>query len=351
MNSEKPNPDSRERLQKILARAGVASRRQVEELIREGRVTLNGHVAELGDRANLLEDHVRVDGKLISAQHRPDLYILLHEPRAVVSTLEDPEDRKTILDLVPKRLHKGLVSVGRLDYDSEGLLLLTTDGDFAHRVAHPRFGCVKTYEVKVKGSPKPGDIDRLRQGIVLDGRPTAPARITAFTGPEGLRDSSANSWWRVAIGEGRTRQIREMFSRIGHQVQRLRRVAVGPVSDPHLPKGEWRHLTPEEVENLSSGSKNAPTLTRGRRVRVARPTKGKDGAKGKGRGKSAKPGSRGADSKGAISKGPGSQGGPKKSGPKGSGAKGGGRTTVKKGKRPGGASGRGPKRTGRGNPR
>lgn len=347
MSAENNQPAERERLQKVLARAGVASRRQVEELIREGRVTLNGRAAELGDRADLEVDHVRVDGKLISSAQRPHLYILLHKPRAVVSTLADPEDRRTILDLVPARLHKGLVSVGRLDYDSEGLLLLTTDGDFAHRVAHPRFGCLKTYEVKVKGHPKPGDIDRLRQGILLDGRPTAPARIDAFSGPEGLRDSSSNSWWRISIGEGRTRQIREMFLRIGHPVNRLRRVAVGSVSDPHLPKGEWRLLTPEEVEGLRQGSDKAPALGRGRRTRVRRPTtgggkgtKGAGGARGdaKPRKSDTKTGTKSTDRRGAKS------GGPSSRPPKG---RGGGPS---KGRRPSGP-GRGSKRTGRGNPR
>lgn len=331
---------ARERLQKILARAGVASRRQVETLIREGRVTLNGQVAELGDRADLSVDHVRVDGRLIAASQRPHLYMLLHKPRAVVSTLEDPEDRKTILDLVPTRLHKGLVSVGRLDYDSEGLLLLTTDGDFAHRVAHPRFGCVKTYEVKVKGRPKPGDIDRLRQGILLDGRPTAPARIDAFSGPEGLRDSQSNTWWRVAIGEGRTRQIREMFLRIGHPVNRLRRVAVGSVSDPHLPKGEWRHLTPEEVESLREGSGKAPALAKGRRVRVRRPAGDKKAVGRRGANK------RGEDPRAAKRRGGDSnERGSKPRPPKGRGGGG-----PSKGRRASGPN-RGTKRTGRGNPR
>lgn len=338
-------PTGRERLQKVLARAGVASRRRIEELIREGRVTLNGRPAELGDRADLEVDAVKVDGRRIAANRRPHQYLLVNKPRAVVSTADDPEQRKTVLELIPVRLRKGLVPVGRLDYDSEGLLLLTTDGDFAHRVAHPRFGCVKTYEVKVKGHPKPGDIERLRRGVLVHGRPTAPARIDSFNGPEGLRESSHNSWWRVAIGEGRTRQIREMFMGIGHQVQRLRRVAIGPVSDALLARGSWRNLTNEEVEGLLSGSTKAPVLVKGRRSRPERRPKGPGTGKGRKAGGGAKKGakkvaSRSAEENGSRStRGAGAKG--RGGGPKGRGGSPGSAT---KGRRPS----RGPKRSGRG---
>jgi len=239
---------SEERLQKALARAGVASRRKVEELIREGRVTVNGHLAEIGEKADLDRDAVKVDGKRIQPP-RGHRYLLLNKPRGVMSTVSDPEGRPTVIDLVPPALRKALVPVGRLDFNSEGLLLLTDDGEFAQRVAHPSNGSVKTYEVKVKGHPQEGELDRLRGGIVLDGRRTAPCRIRPRRAI-GRREESENSWWVVELTEGRTRQIRDMFERVGHPVQKLRRVAIGPLADPGLAPGDLRELTPREVEML-----------------------------------------------------------------------------------------------------
>lgn len=246
---------NRERLQKVLARAGVASRRKVEELIREGRVTVNGAVAELGTKADLDHDAVKVDDKRVQPLRGPCVYLLLNKPSGYLSTRDDPENRKTVLDLIPLGLHKALVPVGRLDYETEGLLLLTSDGDFAQRVAHPRYGCAKTYEAKVKGSPEAKDLDKLRAGIVLDRRKTAPVQIEPFRGPDGPRDTKSNTWFRVVLGEGRTRQIREMFFRIGHPVQRLRRVRIGSLHDPALPQGQWRHLTDDEVESLRGSTR------------------------------------------------------------------------------------------------
>ncbi len=236
---------SRERLQKILARAGVASRREAEEIIAAGRVTVNGQVAGLGDKADPADDAVKVDGKRVHPPtgHR---YLLLNKPRAVMSTRRDPGGRPTVLDLVPEPLRKALVPVGRLDFLTEGLLLLTDDGDLAQRVAHPRYGCTKTYEVKVRGMPAERDLERLRRGIRLEGRPTAPAGITARPVP----GESDNSWWTVELSEGRTRQIRDMFQRIGHPVMKLRRVAIGPLRDADLPLGAVRELSEREVEQL-----------------------------------------------------------------------------------------------------
>ncbi len=239
-----------ERVQKVLARAGVASRRRAEELIREGRVTINGRVAELGDRADPANESIKVDGRRIHTPHRERRYLLLNKPGGYVSTVTDPQGRKTVMDLLPARLRTGLVPVGRLDYATEGLLLLTDDGELAQRVAHPRHGCTKTYEAKVKGRPSAEEITRLRQGIMLDGRRTAALEITALRGPKGPRETVGNSWWKVVLGEGRTRQIREMFFRIGHPVARLRRVAIGPLVDPALPRGGWRELKASEVELL-----------------------------------------------------------------------------------------------------
>ncbi|MEM1179623.1 MAG: pseudouridine synthase [Acidobacteriota bacterium] len=261
-----------ERLQKVLARAGVASRRTVEEWIAAGRVTVNGRAAELGARADLEVDAVRVDGKRIQPRRKAPVYLVLNKPRGVVSTLKDPEGRRSILDLIPERLHKGLVPVGRLDWDSEGLLLLTDDGDFAQAVAHPRYGCVKTYEVKVRNTPKESDLERLRGGIVINGRPSAPADIDPFRGPGGARETSANSWWRVRLTEGRTRQIREMFQRIGNPVQRLRRVAIGSFTAPDVPRGLWRELTPDEVIRIrDTSSEKKPRGAKGTGRRAAGP--------------------------------------------------------------------------------
>jgi 23S rRNA pseudouridine2605 synthase len=258
---------SEERLQKILARAGVASRRKVEELIREARVTINGRVAEIGDKADLERDAVKLDGKRILPKAGAHHYLLLNKPRGVMSTIKDPEGRPTVLDLVPPGLRKALVPVGRLDFQTEGLLLLTDDGDFAQHVAHPRYGCVKTYEAKVKGHPEPEDIARLEAGIVLDGKRTSPCRITARPVPRRAAEG-ANSWWSVELSEGRTRQIRDMFERIGHPVQKLRRVAIGPVRDPRLPVGSLRDLTEREVEQLRRATRERPA-----RVSPARPKK------------------------------------------------------------------------------
>ncbi|MEO1083807.1 MAG: pseudouridine synthase, partial [Acidobacteriota bacterium] len=295
-----------------LARAGVASRRTVEEWIAAGRVTVNGRTAKLGERADLEVDHIRVDGKRIQPRRRAPVYLVLNKPRGVVSTLKDPEGRRSILDLIPERLHKGLVPVGRLDWDSEGLLLLTDDGDFAQAVAHPRYGCVKTYEVKVRNTPKESDLERLRGGIVINGRPSAPADIDPFRGPGGARETSANSWWRVRLTEGRTRQIREMFQRIGTPVQRLRRVAIGSFTAPDVPRGLWRELTPDEVVRIrDTSSEKKPRGAKGTARRSAgagprpsgRPSKPRSGRAGAddtpGRGR------RGAAGRGGRGRGPG----------------------------------------------
>lgn len=240
---------SEERIQKILARAGVAARRKAEDLIREGRVTVNGEVATLGAKADPSKDAIKVDDRRIHVP-RAQRYLLLYKPKGYLTAVSDPQGRPTVLDLVPTALRKALVPVGRLDYQTEGLLLLTDDGDFAQHLAHPRYGCRKTYEVKVKGVPAETALDRLRAGIVLEGKRTSPCRIEPVrrTGPR--REEAGNSWFRVELSEGRTRQIREMFFRVGHPVQKLRRVAIGPLSDATLAPGDLRELTEREVEQL-----------------------------------------------------------------------------------------------------
>jgi 23S rRNA pseudouridine2605 synthase len=252
---------SEERIQKILARAGVASRRKAEELIEQGLVTVNGRVAGLGDKADPERDAIKVDGKRVQPASQEHRYLLLNKPKEVMSTVSDPEGRKTVMDFVPPGMRKALVPVGRLDYNTEGLLLLTDDGEFAQRIAHPRYGSTKTYEVKVKGTPGDSQLDRLRNGVLIEGKRTAPARITArnpFKPLGGRRrgePESDNSWWIVEITEGRTRQIREMFFQIGHPVQKLRRVAIGPLRDPELPPGALRELTEQEVRRLMKSAR------------------------------------------------------------------------------------------------
>jgi 23S rRNA pseudouridine2605 synthase len=241
-----------ERLQKVLARAGLASRRAAEELIAEGRVTVNGEVAELGRRVHIDRDRVEVDGALVPV--RPGLvYYLLNKPAGVVTTAADPEGRPTVVSLVPASPR--VFPVGRLDVASEGLLLLTNDGELAHHLTHPRFGVDKEYVVQVDGRLSPGAIRRLRDGVDLEDGRTAPARV-AQMGPATLR---------IVIHEGRNRQVRRMCDAVGHPVRRLVRTRIGPLTDRRLAPGEWRLLAPAELRSLSeaAASANAPTTSPG----------------------------------------------------------------------------------------
>ena len=282
-----------ERLQKVLARTGLASRRAVEEMIREGRITVNGRLAVLGQRVDLSTDAVKVDGRRIAASAARRRYLLLNKPAGYISTSSDPEGRPTVLELLPPRLRRGVFPVGRLDFETEGLLILTDDGDFAQRVAHPRYGCRKVYEVKVKGRPRDAEIARLKDGIAIGGRRAAALAVTARTTPSGPRDSVSNSWWTVTLGEGRTRQIREMFFRIGHPVSRLRRVAIGPIADPRLPRGGWRELSDGEVDRLRGRDSCPAGTAKGKEHRPRKRTRpgarpggprGRGESKGRGRG-------------------------------------------------------------------
>jgi 23S rRNA pseudouridine2605 synthase len=247
-----------ERLQKILARAGLASRRKAEELIAAGLVTINGKVAALGDKADIAVDAVKVEGKRVPPPV-PQRYLVLNKPPGFVSTVSDPEGRPTVLDLVPPPLRKALVPVGRLDFQSEGLLLLTTDGEWAQRIAHPRYGCAKTYEAKVRGMPEERDVERLRRGMWIDGKRTLPAEVRLLR-TTGKGREVGNSWWEVVLRQGRSRQIREMFFRIGNGVLKLHRVAIGPLRDPALPLGAWRELDDAEVESLRKAGKTTARL-------------------------------------------------------------------------------------------
>jgi pseudouridine synthase len=236
------------RLQKILSDAGLASRRHAEEWIREGRVRVNGAVARLGDRADPERDAVRVDGKRVQPRRGARAYLLVNKPRGYVTTVSDPERRDTVLDLLPGGLRRGVKPVGRLDVQTEGLLLLTDDGELARRITHPSTACGKEYRVKVSGIPGEADLDRLRRGITLEDGRTRPCRIERATTTG--RGEAGNAWLTVTLWEGRPRQIRRMFEAIGHPVSKLKRTAIGPIRDPALPPGGYRPLTPREVEAL-----------------------------------------------------------------------------------------------------
>lgn len=249
-----------ERLQKILAKSGIASRRHAEELISSGRVQVNGKiVTELGSKANPSRDHIRVDGKLLQGSER-SRYFMLNKPKGYVTTVSDPEGRPTIMEFFSKTRER-LYPVGRLDYLSEGLLLVTNDGELANKLTRAASGVEKTYLVKVSGQPTEEDLDRLRQGVPISkGKPgsgrvqTAPAEIRPFrpgksSGRRGTSPSAENPWYEVVLIEGRNRELRKMFEEIGHHVEKIRRVGYGPlVLD--LEPGKTRELEPEEVENL-----------------------------------------------------------------------------------------------------
>ena len=237
------------RLQKILSAAGVASRRTAETLITQGRVRVNGKtVTELGTKADPDTDDIRVDDRRVKGAQRRR-YLLLYKPRGYITTRSDPERRPTVLDLVSRGgVREYVYPVGRLDYDSEGLLLLTSDGDLASRLTHPRHGVEREYEVRVRGLPDEHDLERLSKGISLAGRRTAPARVTLGKIIEA--ENGTQALLSFVLHEGRNRQVREMCDAIGHPVVRLRRVRIGPITDPHIRPGEFRDLSPREIALL-----------------------------------------------------------------------------------------------------
>jgi 23S rRNA pseudouridine2605 synthase len=239
-----------ERLQKILSRAGIASRRAAERLMVEGRVTVNGStVRELGTKADAAHDDIRVDGRRIRLPER-HRYLLLNKPRGYVTTRSDPQRRPTVIDLIGG-VKEYVYPVGRLDYDSEGLLLLTNDGDLAARLTHPRHGVPRVYEARVLGIPDAHDLDRLARGIVIEGRKTEPAEIKL----QPRRGDDRHATLLVTIREGRNRQVRNMCEAIGHPVAALRRVAIGPIRDARLKVGHWRELSEQEVERLRAAAR------------------------------------------------------------------------------------------------
>lgn len=237
-----------ERLQKIIANAGIASRRAAESLIRQGRVSVNGVIVkEMGSKADPERDEIRLDGRLISTDVSK-LYLMVYKPAGYVTTLKDPEGRRIVTDLL-HGIEERVFPVGRLDYDSEGLIILTNDGDFAQKMQHPRYGIPKTYLVKIKGSLKPREMRAIQAGVRLeDGLFTPEEVVVEKTNPK-------STWLRVTIIEGRNRVIRRAFDAVGHSVGRLIRIALGGVQLGDLKEGKFRFLTKREIVLLLSFGK------------------------------------------------------------------------------------------------
>jgi len=227
------------RIQKILSEMGVASRRKAEDIIKEGRVKVNGRVATIGMKADPDRDHIKLDGRLLTKRERR-VYLMFNKPRQVVTSLDDPEGRPTVKDFL-KVIKYRVFPVGRLDFDSEGLLLMTNDGDFAHSVLHPSKKVSKTYLVKVKGVLNEEEIARLKKGVRLKERVTAPAIVKS------MRKTEQNSWLEITIHEGKKRQIRRMLEILGHTVLKLKRIKINGLALGGLETGAFRYLTSEEV--------------------------------------------------------------------------------------------------------
>lgn len=237
-----------ERLQKILARCGIASRRNAEEMILEGRVTINGKIAVIGTKADFEQDHIKVDGKLIR-KTGSKVYIMLNKPEKYITAKSDPEGRPTVMDLL-KRVKASVFPVGRLDYNSEGLLIMTNDGDLANALIHPKNKIPKTYLVKIDGFLEDKDILSLKKGIRLEDGITAPAKV------RNIKEMTANSWVEITIHEGRNRQVRRMLDHLRHPALKLKRIRVGSLQLGSLPLGAFRYLTHQEVEKLKQDTMN-----------------------------------------------------------------------------------------------
>jgi pseudouridine synthase len=239
----------KQRLQKLISSAGIASRRHAEELIAAGKVSVNGAViTELGAKADPNEDHIKVNGRLINPllDRQEHVYVLLNKPKGYLTSMSDPEERPLVIDLIPTALGR-LYPVGRLDFNTEGLLLLTNDGELTNLVTSAKNQIAKIYRAKVKGVPSEKAIERLRRGVKIDdGERTAPAEVHP------LRASGNNAWFEVKLYEGRNQQIRRMFDAIGHSVVKLTRSQIGPLTIGPLRVGEWRHLTSREVSQLKA---------------------------------------------------------------------------------------------------
>lgn len=259
-----------QRLQKLIAAAGIASRRHAEDLIRAGKVSVNGKtITELGAKADPDLDHIKVNGRLInpSLKLKAEIYVLLNKPRGYLTSMSDPEGRPLVTDLIPKTLGR-LHPVGRLDFNTEGLLLLTTDGELTNLITSAKNGIPKVYRVKVQGLPSERAIERLRRGVVIgEGERRASGDVRK------IRHSESNAWYEVRLYEGRNQQVRRMFDAIGHSVVKLTRSEIGPLQIGSLKTGEWRYLTAREVSQLKrpatkrkiQPTQNARARVRGRR--------------------------------------------------------------------------------------
>lgn len=242
-----------ERLQKLLARAGYGSRRASEMLIAAGRVSVNGRVVRgLGTKADPTRDHIEIDRQPLQLPVET-LYMILHKPRGIVTTARDERGRRTVLDLAGE-VGARVFPVGRLDKDSEGLLLLTNDGELANRLIHPRYALEREYFARVDAVPSDASLRQLEHGIVLDGRPTAPAQVSIARPPRVVQARPGEHWLRIIIHEGRKRQVRRMLGAIGHPVRRLVRVRMGPLYLGDLPPGHRRYLTSHEVQRLKKAT-------------------------------------------------------------------------------------------------
>ncbi len=246
-----------ERIQKIIARSGLCSRRDADQMIADGRVTVDGRVAKPGEKADLRTARIKADGRTVKAPESLR-YFLLYKPRAVMTTCDDPEERKTVLDFVRPVVRERVYPVGRLDYHSEGLLILTNDGELAARIAHPRFGVVREYLVKIRGDLTTAEYRKLMAGTSVEGRHVKPQRAQRSSKVRGGKAT----WWHLEVMEGRTHEVRELFLCAGHHVQRLRRTAIGPLRDDSLNPGDFRTITAKELASLRSAtskSKRPPT--------------------------------------------------------------------------------------------
>jgi 23S rRNA pseudouridine2605 synthase len=249
---------ARERLQKILARAGVASRRAAEELIAAGRVSVNGVTARIGDGADPQADRIEVDGRVLTDE-APRAYYAIHKPRGILSSAHDERGRRSVVSLLAGATAARLWPAGRLDVDSEGLMVLTNDGEWANRLLHPRFGTVREYVALIDPPPTRAQLDQLREGIELE---DGPARVLSarFTAPPPAverRGGERGAWLAVRIGEGRKREVRRLFEAVGCRVERLVRVRIGPLALGRLRAGEFRRLSPNEVDGLVAESRHS----------------------------------------------------------------------------------------------
>lgn len=251
-----------ERVQKVLSQWGVASRRKAEKMIIAGRVQINGQIVKLGDRVDLTADVLQVDGKAVKKTNRPQpIYLLLNKPAGVVSTCCDPQNRSTVIELLPTSLSfgTGIHPVGRLDFASSGALILTNDGELTLSLTHPRYHLPKTYLVELNRSPSSKDLASWREGIVLDEKKTLPARIDL------VRSNKAGNIIKIVLTEGRNRQIRRVALQLGYEVKRLHRIAIGSITlsmvkDLELPPGKYRHLEQAEINFLKNFNAKFPKV-------------------------------------------------------------------------------------------